>query len=296
MTIKHNALMIAAASLTLIVLIPVIVFFARSPVLIVNDPGFVSLYGEDRILAEQRRASISLFRAVKTVLIADDAADEIARIAISEVSSRPFCVIFPLRFTRSARVFRNENPKVRVILLEGRHGDERYASILGLSDGDYFIFKTDIESDFYRAGLAAASIAVKGNGKMAVFLESGISPLAEEAFSRAVNSLEKPPEILFYASFSQDDETPDVSCVVLAGAGAEYLERETGVPVIAFAWIDTLWMPKEVVIVIDDSPWIQAERAVRMTRAGVKNSLIQSKFTILDRKKFDRDALRKIQK
>jgi hypothetical protein len=291
---KTLAIIIAAA---LVLLIPVVVFFVRSPVLLVTDQAFALLYGEERIRSEQRNSSISLFRRVKLVSIADDAADDMVKIAISDVSTRPFCVIFPIRFTRAARLYREENTRIPVILLEGR-SDGRFLSVLGSDINDYFVYQTDIDSDFYRAGISAAAFNTAENGRIAVLLESGILSQGMEAFLQGINSLENPPRASFSASINENFDDPDLICLVIAGAGIEYFDMgiETKKPVILFTWIDPAFLPDDVVLTIDDSPLVQAVHAVRMASAKAANGKIQSKFQVINKKNIDRVILRKIQK
>jgi hypothetical protein len=291
---KTLAIIIAAA---FVLLIPVIVFFVRSPVLIVTDQAFIMLYGEERIRSEQRNSSISLFRRVKTVAVTNEAADDIVKIAISDVSSRPFCVIFPLRFARAARLYREENMQIPVILLEGRNSNERYLSVLG-DVNDYFIYQTDVDSDFYKAGITAAAFNTAENGRIAVFLDSGILAQAGDAFLRGINSLENPPGASFYTSVSENIENPDIFCVVIAGAGVEYFDREmeTKKPVILFTWVAPLFLPDDVVLIINDSPWVQSVQAVRMAAARAADGKIKSKFQIINKKNIGRETLRKIKK
>lgn len=292
---KTSVIIIAAA---FVLLIFIIVYFARSPVLIVTDQTFILLYGEERIRSEQKSASKSLFRRVKIVSIADDVADDIVKIAVSDASSRPFCVIFPLRFARAARLYREENTQIPVILLDGRNNDERFLSALGSDENDYFIYKTDVDSDFYRAGITAAAFITEENGRIAVLLDPGILSQAGEAFSRGVDSLENPPRVSFYTSIQENIENPDIFCVVLAGAGAEYFDREmeTRKPVILFTWLDPVYLPDDVVITVNDSPLVQAVPAVRMAASNTANGKIQSKFLVINKKNIDRAILRKIQK
>jgi len=197
------------------------------------------------------------------------------------------------RFAQAARLYRESNPQIHVVLLEGRNDEGSGLSSTGSSAGDFFIYKTDTESDFFRAGLAAAALDMDKNGIIAVFLESGIEKQAKEAFLRAINSLEKPLETRFFTSFSDFSEIPGLSCVVLAGAGAEYLEQENGVPVIFMTWIDPFLVPDDVAIVVDDSPWAQAVEAVRMVTAGIGQGQIRSKFYIL-KKNIDKEVLHKL--
>jgi len=285
-------LLIILASLVLVSLVLVIIFHARPPVLIVTEQLFIDLYGEQRIRDETFRASIALYRPVKTVVIANDAGDDIISLAVSEISSNPFCVLFPIRFARSARLYQERNPNIPIILLEG-HISRADANSLR---GDFFIFKSDIESDFYRAGIAAAALDNDQNGRIIVFLEHDIMSQAREAFLKALNDLEKPLETRFLTSFSQFSETADISCIVLAGLGIEYLDKKSGVPVIFFTWLNPFLIPADIAVVVNDSPWVQVVKAVRMVRAGETRGTIPSNFFILDRNKFDRETLRKILK
>ena len=284
---------VIVAVITLILLVPLIILEVRPPVLIVTDQAFLPLYGQTRIRRETLIATLALFRRVETVSVADDAGYDTVQFAVTGVSSRPFCVLFPLRFAQAARLYRESNPQIHVVLLEGRNDEGSGLSSTGSSAGDFFIYKTDTESDFFRAGLAAAALDMDKNGIIAVFLESGIEKQAKEAFLRAINSLEKPLETRFFTSFSDFSEIPGLSCVVLAGAGAEYLEQENGVPVIFMTWIDPFLVPDDVAIVVDDSPWAQAVEAVRMVTAGIGQGQIPSKFYIL-KKNIDKEVLHKL--
>jgi hypothetical protein len=183
-----------------------------------------------------------------------------------------------------------------VVLLEGRQNTERFLSVLGDKSGDFFVYQTDIDSDFYRAGIAAAAFGMNGNGKIAVFLEAPFQTQAKEAFLRGVNTMEKPPEALFFTSASQFNENSGISCAVLAGTGAEYFEKEIGVPVIFFTWADPLFLHKDVVLLVDDSPWAQCTQAVGMAVKQAENARIKSKFQLVNNKNISRETLRKIRK
>ena len=286
------------AGIGLAAAIPFLVFLARSPVLVVTDRSFILLYGESRSRAEIFRSSLVLFRRVRAVTVADDVGEDIIQYAISEASARPFCVLFPLRFAQSARLYREQNPSVPVVLLEGRYaeGENPAVSALGGNTEDYFFYKTDIAADLYLAGLAAAAIDGDKNGRVAVFLESRLYTQGREAFLRALNDIEKPLRTSFYTSFSQFSEIPDLSCVVLAGVGADYMDNYSGVPVIFFSWIDPLLLPADVVLVFNDSPWIQAAEAAGMADARMHDGQIRSKREILHTNNIDRDSLQKLRK
>jgi len=280
-----------------LVLIPFfIISLVRPPVLIITDLAFVSLYGEVRIKQESLTASLMLLRMVRIVSVADDASDDIVRIAINDTSSAPFCVIFPLRFARSARIYREQNPGIPVVILEGRHGNALTNSSIGGNLSDYYIYKTDINTEFQKAGRAAAALDMGKNGKIAVFLDSQIHTQAVDAFLQGINSSENPLKVFFFNDFSQFYEIPDLSCVVLAGSGAEFIEKNEGTPIIIFSWIDPLLLPVEAVLLINDSSLAQTVEAVRMVGAGQKEGILQSKFVDYKRNYIDRRILRKIYK
>jgi len=287
MKLKLNIFTVIAASV-LALAVPFVIYFARAPVLIVTDQAIIPLYGEARIRRETFSASLSLFRPVHNIFVADDAGDDIVQFAIADVSLRPFCVLFPHRFARSARLYSEQRPQVRVVVLEGRYG-ELFPESGGNFNG-FFTYKTDIEADFFTAGLAAGALH-SGNGRIAVFLEPRIAE-AGSFFMQAVNSQENPPETSFFTSFSQYSGISGLSCVVLAGQGAEFLEDSNGIPVILFSWIDPSLAPANVILIINDSPWAQAVQAVKMAAAGIDPGRIRSKLIILNDKIIGKRALK----
>ena len=288
--------LIIAAGAVFVLFALFIVYQARSPVLIVSDFSSVTLYGKARVRSETRNASIALFRRVLNVSVADEASNDIIRFAVSESSSRPYCVIFPLRFARAARLYRENNSETPVILLEGRYGRDDTISAIGGSQNDYFIYKTDIDYDFQKAGMAAAALDMGKNDKIAVFLDQNIRSQAENSFLRTVNSPETRLDAVFFSSFDDHLEIPDISCVVFAGAGVEFLENNSNIPIIFFTWIDPSFLPDDVVIVIDDSPWAQIVQAVRMAGGRASQGRIKSKFHIVNKKIIDGKTLRNLRK
>ena len=295
---KKLVILIGAA---IALLTPCVIFLCRSPVIIVADTASMLLGGEARIRRESAAAAFALFRPVKTIIMADDAGDDVIPYAIDKASRRPYCVLFPLRFARSAQQYRQLNPNTLIVILEGRFGENNTPALtaLGGSQVGYFIYRTDINADFFGAGLAAYILDkesnIENNGRIVVFLEPGVQRQGREAFFRAINTLENPPETVFLTSFSQYSEIPGLSCVVLAGTGIEFLEHDLSVPMILFSRIDPALVPNEVVIVLDDSPWAQAARAVRMAAGGLAEGEIPSKFIFKNTQKISRRALRKIQ-
>jgi hypothetical protein len=303
-------ILIIAAIPILAAIIVFAVFYTRPPVLIVTEQSFVDLYGKKRLKNETLLSSIALFRSLKAVLIANDASDDIVPFAIKEISARPYCVLFPLRFIQSAQLYREQNPDIPVVVLEGRHSESENPAekALGENKSEYFIYRTDINDDFYNLGLVISALKhekepqkddsaleTENNDKIAVYLDRNLSQM-NDIFLKGLYDRGILTETQFFNYFSQGAEKSDYSCVVLAGIGYEYIEKKIGVPTISFTWIDPFLLPSDVVVVINDSPWAQARQAVRMVGAGEKDGLIKSEFLVLDRKKFDKDVAALIKK
>jgi len=141
---KINRFTLAVSSgAVFIAALPFIIFLFRSPILVVTDLSFAQLYGVSRVRKEAAGASFSLYRRVKTVAVAEDAGADIVQIAISEASSRPYCVIIPLRFAQAARLYREKTPLVPVVLLEGRfsEGSNPAEFAIGSSTATIFCIK-----------------------------------------------------------------------------------------------------------------------------------------------------------
>jgi hypothetical protein len=307
---KRLKKLIVPAGLALAALSVLTIFYTRPPVLIVTEQSFIELYGKKRLFCEAFYSSVALFRPVKTVAVANDAGDDIVPFAVAEISGRPYCVLFPLRFVQSAQLYRELNPEIPVVLLEGRYPENENPAekALGADKSEYFIYKTDINDDFYRASLAVSALKpateqkkddsspeTGKNGKIAVFLDRNLTQM-RDVFLRGLYDRGVLMETQFFNSFSQYSEIPDLSCVILAGQGFEYMDKKTGVPVIYFTWIDPLLLPTDVVMVVNDSPWVQARQAVKMAGAGEKNAVLKSEFLILNKGKFDRELIALIKK
>lgn len=296
-TVKPKLLVIIAGVM-LAVVVPGIVFLSRSPVLIVLEASFIPLYGETRVRDSIRRSSFALFRQVKLVPVADDVSVDIVRYAIQDVSGMPFCVIFPLRFAQAAQNYREHHPDIPVVILQGRTGKNANPAEFAISYNteDYFLFRTDISADFYLAGLAAAILNSDNYGRIAVFLEDDILPEGSTAFLQALEDAEKPLETSFFTSFIEYYGIAELSIAVIAGTGIEFLERQPSVPVILFTWLDPSFIPLDVVLIFNDSPFAQTIDAVRMVRAGQRTGEIRSRKEIFSGRSVDNRTVRKIKK
>lgn len=281
------------APLAVVIITVLTVFYLRSPVLIVTEESFLNLYSNERVERLSLETAFFIFRQVKSVIVANDAGYDIVPAAILDVSSKPYCVIFPLRFTRSAKLFHEQNPEIPVIILEGRYieTEKPAETVLGSDISGYFIYKTDINDDFYRAGLASVAFDQGKSGNVVVFTDKNM-PQARESFLRGLNDRGKLLETRFFTSFSQYSDVNNLSCIMLAGSGSDIIEKNPGVPLILFTWISPSLLPSNAALVIDDSPWAQARQAVKMASAGETTGFIKSVFYIMDRKKYDRGILR----
>jgi hypothetical protein len=308
--LELNRQTIIAAILVFAVIVTLFIFYIRSPVLIVTEQTFIDLYGKERMYNEAFSSSLAMFRPVKIVAVANEAGDDVVPFAVSSASIKPFCVIFPLRFVKSAILYKELAPNIPIVVLEGRYPDEENPSesVLGEAKSDFFVFRTDINDDFYRIGLAVTAIKLKPaqkdeyfapdekkKGKVVVFIDRKLNHM-KDVFLRGLFDRGELFETLFFNSYSQYLEMPDLSCTVLAGLGTDFLERKADVPVISFTWINPALLPFDVVMIVNDSPLAQARQAVKMVKTGVKNGLIKSEFRVLDRAKFDRKVIAIIKK
>ena len=308
--LKLNKKTAAAAIIVLAVIALLFIFYTRPPVLIVTEQSFIELYGEERMHKEAFSSAFAMFRPVKIVTVANDAGEDAVPFAVSSAAIKPFCVIFPLRFVKSAVLYRELAPNIPIVVLEGRYLEEENpsGSVLGEEKSEYFVFKTDISDDFYRIGLAVTTIKLKNDqkyenstldegkkGRVALFLDYKINKM-KDVFLRGLYDNGELFETLFYNGYSQYMELPDLSCAVMAGTGTDFMEKKTDVPIISFTWIDPSLLPFNVAMIVNDSPLAQARQAVKMVKSGVKNGLIKSEFRVLDRTKFDRKLIAIIKK
>jgi hypothetical protein len=205
-------------------------------------------------------------------------------------------VIFPLRFAGAARLYREDAPLIPVVLLEGWHEGDGLNQTAGTGTEGIYVYKTDIDADIKMAAVAAAALDMGKNGKIAVFLEAGIFDRARGAFLLALEGTESRLDAVFFTSYEGFSGIPDLSCVVLAGAGAEFFENYSDVPAVFLTWIDPALLPDDVVVVIDDSPWAQAVHAAGMVKARAASGEIKSKFEIVNKGRIDSVTLRELRK
>jgi hypothetical protein len=314
--IKYRILLIIGLLLFFMITVPAFVFVFRAPALIITDTSFAALYGTSRIRRRQAVVSLALFRRVKPVTVADGVGSDVLMFAIEEVASRPYCVLFPYRYSEAAKRYREQAPEIPVVLMEGRiNGPGQAVGAEGV-----LTFRTDRETDYYRAGLCAGSIGVsrqkaenmgeagvERSGKTGpenpepgrvAFLYDRFSRIEErDLFARGLREAGLETAPLFVNSANQIADTRDIACVVLAGSGAEYLDRNLKIPVILFSWLDPALTPRETVLIFDDSAWALAVPAVRMAvKEGQFGEKIPSKVLIFSARIADNRVFRKLKK
>ena len=295
---------------------PLVVFYARSPVLVVTEAPFVALYGEARLKEERASASRALGRRVKPVLIADGVSPDMVIFAITEASRRPVCVLFPRSHAQAALRFHEQFPEIPAVVLSGLVTTPE----LPAPDGFLCIYGTDREVDLYRAGLFAGILGVAGQNlasqaeKQAENQpEPAVSPAkavqtyvlwqdrfvqagGREVFSRGVKEIDPESSVIFINVASQLPDMRGIACVALTGAGAEYLEKNAPVPVILFGWLDPAILPREVAAQFDDSVWALAVPAARLAMQKQAEGKIPSKPLIFSRKIADNSVFRTLEK
>ncbi|MDR0448798.1 MAG: hypothetical protein LBH07_09040 [Treponema sp.] len=140
------------------------VFLSREPIILVTDTSFTNLYGVYRGRLKQLFLSISLFRMIKTVSIAEGAGPDLVAHGAASLSRRPLAVFFPYRFREGARRYLKDRPGSPVVILGGRYrGDlgggvyDKGQILGGLAEPLWIC--TDTETDLYRAGFIAGKLA-----------------------------------------------------------------------------------------------------------------------------------------
>jgi hypothetical protein len=264
-------------------------FLRRPPVLVVGDELFISVYGKERIKRRQIWSSLVLRRPLKQVTVADSAGSDIIVFAIEEAVSRPYCVIFPRRYSAGARRYSGQHPDIPTVLLSGRPGGRNSG---GSEEAAFFEFFSNTELDFYRAGLCAGILCGTKEGEIPVFLDN--IEAGESGFLRGLSEQGVAIQPFFYSSPSQAVRD-DYLVAVIAGPAADFLDKNR-VPVILFTWLGPFLTSRETVVIFDDSPWAQAVSAVKMVKENQKTGGIPSNIMVFSAKIADNRVLRGLKK
>ena len=283
--------------------LPALVYRVRSPMLIVTDAPFAAIYGPARLKKAQSAASRALFRRVKPVPIADGAGPDIVEIAINKAAARPFCVLFPRRLASAAERYHEQYPDIRLIILGGLTPEYD----LPVPDDSLFVYRTDRDTDLYRAGLFAGILA----GFKQIPAEEDVAPLQRtivlwqdrlvtadqrDFFSRGAMERDGETAVVFINNTGEMPEAEKLSCVVLAGTGVDYLDRRPRIPIILFSWLDPAMTQAEIAVLFDDSPWGQAVPAAHLAGKWQNQGQIPSKILILSDNIADNGIFRTLRK
>ena len=306
----HPKKIILSAAFFLIAAAALAGFSARAPALLVTDASFAAMYGTLRTRQQQVLASLALFRRVKQVIVADGIGADVLILAVEEAASRPYCVLFPRRYREGAELYEEQHPAIPVLLLEGR-SNKTNSSDAGT--GPLLTFTTDRQTDFYRAGLCAGILgrlepaAENGEadgeretrpaqGKIVFFIENPVKQEDRDNFIRGLREQGLETNPLFLDAASRLTDTRDVSCVVVAGAGAEYLEKNLKIPVILFTWLNPSLTSRETALIFDDSLWALAVPVIRTATRQKTGGQIPSKVLIFSSRIADNHILKELKK
>jgi hypothetical protein len=286
--LKHIKLAAALAIIIIATTIGALVFYNRLPVLVLTDISFIELYGKERLRRQGIAASFALFRRVKPVITADSASPDIQVAAISGAARNPYCVLFPAYLAGAAEHYHLQFPGIPAAILIGY----RASSDFPQPDGVLCVYRTDLETDLYRAGLLAGMIGLKKgppDAQRTCFLwqDRYIQTPERESFSRGLSESDSRAVARFTNSASDLPGPEAVSCMILTRSGAEYLDKNTKTPLILFTWLDPLMLPAQTVAAFDDSTWALVIPAARMAVSSQAEGKIPSKPLLFSGEKAD---------
>jgi hypothetical protein len=291
--LKYIKLLAAPLIIIIALAVTAMIFYKRPPVLIVTDAPFAALYGESRIRRQRIVSSIVMFRRVRPVITADGASPDIVVAAISGAAGRPYCVLFPGYLAQAAERFHAEFPETPAAILCGYGPSNNFPQ----PDGILCVYRTDLDTDLYRAGLFAGLLGLTKSppeeAQRTCFLlqDRYIQGPEGEVFSKGVRESD-PEAVARFANSVSDMPGSGVSCAVLTRAGAEYLDKNPEIPLILFAWLDPYMLPAETAAVFDDSTWALLVPAVQMAVNSQAEGKIPSKPLVFSGKTADNGIYR----
>jgi hypothetical protein len=310
---RHKRLVVILGLIGVIFAAPVLIFFARPPVLIVTDVPFASLYGISNLKKQRISASLTLLRPVKPVMVADGVSADMVSLAVSEVSAQPLCVLFPRSQAAAAKHYHEQFPEIPAVVLRGIIAVPE----LPPPDGFLCVYGTDRETDLYRAGLCAGILGgikkaeeqteeqaedqenkqEKTTPKTYVLRQDrSIQATGRELFSQGLKEQDPEATVVFANTNNQIPDMKGVSCIVFAGVGGDFLEKDPPMPIILFSWLDPALSAQEIVVQFDDSIWGLAVPAVLMALNGEAEGKIPSKLLVFSRKIGDKNIVQQLEK
>ena len=277
-------------ALSALLLIGILAFSLRRPILLISDQRFQELYGAGRARKSHIAASLRLFRPIRVILAPETGGYDILLFALEEKLHNPYCVVFPYRFEQEARIFARDFQEIPLFLLAGN------ARALASSDG-LRIVSTDTHADYYRAGAIAALFATQnqGNtGEIVFFQDFSITSEDRDAFQQGLEDRGYQGNPL-YINYQADYIPPETAACVVVRTGAErFLLEKSAVPVIIFSWIDPALTPDKIKAVFNDSPWAQLVPLLRKGIPQEDQSTLPSEVFIHSKRISDARLLRAI--
>jgi len=278
-----------------VVLVPVLAFFAargvflrRSPLVVVTDASFRMLYGPRRLEKMENMLSIRLFRRVIPVYVNENAGQDQVSFAAEDAGQNPLAVLFPHRYMGAGDYYKESRPDTPVYIASGRNQNSKAKEAVSF-------IRTDVKTDYYRAGLCAALFA--GEGSIIFISDEVVSNENREAFLeglRAQDYAKTPNWGRYNTDFLSDY---NLACVVIAGPVGEFFEQRPNIPVILFSWIDPDFTPRSVKVIFDDSPYALALKGSKLfSSAGAEGEvLISSAPTVLKGRIEEKGVFKKLE-
>jgi hypothetical protein len=270
----HKKKLLVWAVVFFIPLLGAAVFFLRAPVLIVSDTFFDLLYGPRRTWERRLVLSLRFFRPIKTVLIGENAGQDMVPFAVESASARPHAVLFPFRYSDGAGRYVRQHPDIPAVVLGGRLSPPGEENLL--------FFGTDTSLDMYRAGLCAAAL-IGPDEEVFVFSGSLITGADREAFLEGLQTGGYTKDPLYMNAYADLSSRTGIA-VVMNGTPPSFLEGGIKIPVILFSWIEPSFTSRDVKLIFDDSPWALALGAVKILERGEKEGVVPSRISVFNRR------------
>jgi len=184
--------------------------------------------------------------------------------------------------------YKENNPDTPVYITMGRNQTSR-------ARGAVSYIRTDIKTDYYRAGLCAALFA--GEGSILFISDEYVQYELRAVFIeglRAQDYTEDP----YWGRYDTDFlSVNNPACAVIAGPVGDFFEKIPDTPVILFSWVDPDFTPRSVKVIFDDSPYVLALKEYRLfSTAGEESEVfISSVPTILKDRIEKKDDYKKLE-
>jgi hypothetical protein len=271
------------------------VFMARSPVIVVTDDTFSAIYGARREHFKRIEMSVHIFRRIKLVRISEDAELDAVVFAVQDAARKPLAALFPYRYYDAALRYAGENPMPATVVLAGLNSAA--VGPAGQDRAAVLFVKQDEASDFYRAGLCAASISTGS-------ISTGLSafektPDNDKSILIIVNEKNSDEAVKFFEQGLRqggsgascvvrgiNDNYPlaNLSCVLFWGqsSGFLYHSTENSLPNIIFSWLEPDFSSPNVKVIIDDSPLELLPSIIKSLKdSSLKNRLAAGEDTAI---------------